>query len=114
MGFNLLTVMSAQSYDPYTRLAKMLLRYESVLALGETLNGDNFWLKRLGMSHLDDTGLYTANTEKLSILIAAEESSVKTPNKAASFHSSTFYTGAKWFLGQLSVLFVDHCTDSAS
>lgn len=68
---------------------KKIFRHESVPALVEILNGDDDWLKSLGVSHLDYFGLCTETTKKLSIFIIVASSFVKNPNKPAPLHVTT-------------------------
>lgn len=92
----------------------MMLRHESVLAFLESLSGDDSGSKRLGIFHVDDNWLQTVTTKKLPTPIGVTRNFKKNPNKPASFYASTFHTKTKMILGELSAVFIDHHTDSAS
>lgn len=59
---------SVQSPYWYNQVAKTILVHENVLALTESLNAEHTRSIRLGISRLDDIGLYTATTEELTTL----------------------------------------------
>lgn len=66
-----LTRIRAQSYYEYTRVSTMLLTHESVLTVVESLNCDDCRPESLGISHVDNVGFLTMNTEELLSLIKA-------------------------------------------
>lgn len=79
----------------------------------ESVNDEDAEAKRLGISNVNDIGLYTATPEELSILIRVVSSFVRNPNKPAPFLAPTINTNTKIFLEKLRAVFVHHCTDSA-
>lgn len=92
----------------------MMLRHESIFALVKGPSGDDAGWKRLSIPNLNDIGLYKGISEELPVLISAASKLTKHSSKAASFHVPTFSTNPKPFLRELSVLLVDHRTDSVS
>lgn len=80
----------------------------------ESLNDDGVGSKLLGSSHLDDTDLYTVNTEELPTFITAAGNFCEEYKKPTPFHVPTFSASARMFLGELGAMFVNHHPDSAS
>lgn len=89
------------------------MRHQNVLALVECLNGDLARSKRIGIFHLEGTGLYKATTQALPILIRAVNNFVENTDKPAPFHMPVCYTSKKIFLWEQRAVFIDHPTDSA-
>lgn len=114
MGSALLIGTSAWSFYRSVGLAKMILRYESVLALVKRLNSDDTGSKCLRTSHFVDSALHKAIREELPTLIRTTSNFVKKSVKIAFFHMSKFWTSRKTFLGKLRAVFVDYCIDYAS
>lgn len=110
MGFGSLTEMSSHFYYSFNRFAKMMLTRESVLSLVLSLIPDNAWFKSLGISHLENIGLYTTTVEDIQIIIRVASSFVKNRYKPAPFHARTLYTSVKTFLRQVRAEFVYHRT----
>lgn len=79
MGFACLTEVSGQFYYRYIQAFKMMVRHKTVLALIETMNGDNYGPERLNISNSDNIVLYKANNKELPILIRAKSTIVKDP-----------------------------------
>lgn len=111
-AFDFLTRMSTLSYYRYIQVAKMLLRNERVLALMESLIDDDVRSKRLAISHLNDTELYTVTTKELQILIKAARRFVENPGKPSPFHAPKLCTSSKMFLWERRAMIVDYRTDS--
>lgn len=82
--------MSSQFYYRYIRVAKIIVRHESILAPGKSLNTDDVTSRRLGIFHLDDARLYKATREKLPTVITVASSFMKNPNRQGYFHAPTF------------------------
>lgn len=86
----------------------MVLGHESILALVESLNGDNTLSISLGISRSDDNELNMASMKKLEILIKAVGHFEKNGNKQALSHEPTIVTNAKTFLGELRPVVFNH------
>lgn len=55
----------------------------------QSLNGDDAWSKSMGVYHSDDSGLYTAMTERLPFLLRAASNFAKILKNPAPFHAFT-------------------------
>lgn len=92
----------------------MMLRQERVFALVRSLYSDDSGSKRVGIYHCDDTELFNETKEKLSILIRAATSFLKSPNKPGLFQMPLLYTSANMFLrGWPMALISNHGTGRA-
>lgn len=58
----------------------MMLREESALDLVESLNDDISLSIHMGITHLEDIGLYTATVEELPFILIAERTFVENVN----------------------------------
>lgn len=76
----------------------MKLKHASAFALVESVNGDDYGSKDLGISHLHAVGLYTAKMKKRSILIRVTSNLVQNVTKSAPFHALIFYTCVTTFM----------------
>lgn len=54
------------------------------------MNGDDAGSKRLGISHFDNIGFYTATREKLPVFSRVASNFAKKPIKPATFHTAIF------------------------
>lgn len=88
MCSDLLTRMSDQSNYQHTWSGKVKFKHNSMVALFESLNGDNGTLKSLRISYSDDVEFYTANKNQLPILTGAA-SSLPEKHDYASSHPPT-------------------------
>lgn len=78
MGSDFLKAMSAITITNTSRAAKVKLRHESDHSFLDNLNNDDAWFTLLGISHLDDNGLYKVTTNELPISIKAAQNFLET------------------------------------
>lgn len=112
IGSDFMKGTRAQSYYQNSLVSKRLLKHEGVIALVESPSSDDTIWNSLGISQLDDVGLYTSITKELANVIGAASEFKKNQINQASFNVRISYTSKKMFLEKLKVGYADHCTHS--
>lgn len=82
----------------------IVLKHRGILALVQTVKGNDAGSKRLDMPPLDDNGLLTVTTQELPIFFRAAGNFVNYHNHLAPFQAPTMYTSARTFLKMTTAL----------
>lgn len=112
-GSDHITGASADSCYRYIRTLRMVQALKRILALVETMNVDNGETESLVVSHFDDLGLYSAQTERLLNLIEVA-TFFENPMKPAPFPAPILRNIPKMFLGNWKSLIYESCTKCSS
>lgn len=104
---NFLPAYSKAIHIRYVTVAKMLLKSQGVLLLSGKLEKDALVANTFGITHLDDSRLYTSSEEDILFMIQAANAFVKNDHKLVTFLVNFFYRKSKGIMDELQVRFFE-------
>lgn len=108
MSSNFLSSSPKAMYARYIRVARKMIKKKGVLPLLMSIPMEMPVVKKLGITHLNESGLYTFIEEYIRLIIQAADASVKNNQKPAHFHASAFHRHARALLDELLVRQIEH------
>lgn len=100
---NFLAANPKATFARYIRVAKSMIKKESVPPLLVSLFMDAPVLTTPGITHINDAGFYISTAEVIFLMTQAADAFVKNDHKLAAFYASALYSQVKALLDEIRI-----------